>query len=85
VRQLTVAYGAKMAVDSVSFEIRRGEIFGLLGPNGAGKTSTLSAIEGLLKPSPERFWSMASIADVIPTKPGPEWGCSFRRPAFSPS
>ena len=47
---LTVAYGPKTAVDSVSFEIRRGEIFGLLGPNGAGKTSTLSAIEGLVKP-----------------------------------
>ncbi len=50
VRDLTVAYGPKRAVDAVSFEIRRGEIFGLLGPNGAGKTSTLSAIEGLLKP-----------------------------------
>ena len=50
VRGLTVAYGAKTAVDGVSFEIRRGEIFGLLGPNGAGKTSTLSAIEGLVKP-----------------------------------
>jgi ABC-type Fe3+/spermidine/putrescine transport system ATPase subunit len=50
VRDLTVAYGPKTAVDAVSFEIRRGEIFGLLGPNGAGKTSTLSAIEGLLKP-----------------------------------
>jgi len=50
VRDLTVAYGAKTAVDAVSFEIRRGEIFGLLGPNGAGKTSTLSAIEGLVKP-----------------------------------
>jgi ABC-2 type transport system ATP-binding protein len=50
VRDLTVAYGDKRAVDSVSFEIRQGEIFGLLGPNGAGKTSTLSAIEGLLKP-----------------------------------
>jgi len=50
VRDLTVSYGPKRAVDSVSFEIRRGEIFGLLGPNGAGKTSTLSAIEGLLKP-----------------------------------
>ena len=47
---LTVAYGPKTAVDSISFEIRRGEIFGLLGPNGAGKTSTLSAIEGLVKP-----------------------------------
>jgi ABC-2 type transport system ATP-binding protein len=50
VRDLTVAYGPKTAVDAVSFEIRRGEIFGLLGPNGAGKTSTLSAIEGLVKP-----------------------------------
>ena len=50
VRDLIVAYGPKTAVDSISFEIRRGEIFGLLGPNGAGKTSTLSAIEGLVKP-----------------------------------
>jgi ABC-2 type transport system ATP-binding protein len=50
VRDLTVAYGSKTAVDSISFEIRRGEIFGLLGPNGAGKTSTLSAIEGLVRP-----------------------------------
>jgi ABC-2 type transport system ATP-binding protein len=50
IRGLTVAYGAKVAVSDVSFSIARGEIFGLLGPNGAGKTSTLSAIEGLLKP-----------------------------------
>jgi ABC-2 type transport system ATP-binding protein len=50
VRDLTVAYGAKKAVDAIGFEIHRGEIFGLLGPNGAGKTSTLSAIEGLVKP-----------------------------------
>jgi ABC-2 type transport system ATP-binding protein len=51
VRHLSVTYGPKVAVDDASLEIRRGEIFGLLGPNGAGKTSTLSAIEGLLKPS----------------------------------
>ena len=50
VRNLTVAYGATKAVDDVSFQVLHGEIFGLLGPNGAGKTSTLSAIEGLLKP-----------------------------------
>ena len=50
VRNLTVAYGATKAVDDVSFQVVHGEIFGLLGPNGAGKTSTLSAIEGLLKP-----------------------------------
>ena len=51
IRHLSVAYGPKVAVDDANLEIRRGEIFGLLGPNGAGKTSTLSAIEGLLKPS----------------------------------
>jgi ABC-2 type transport system ATP-binding protein len=50
VSDLTVVYGPKTAVDSISFQIRRGEIFGLLGPNGAGKTSTLSAIEGLVRP-----------------------------------
>jgi ABC-2 type transport system ATP-binding protein len=50
VRGLAVAYGTKTAVDDVSVQIARGEIFGLLGPNGAGKTSTLSAIEGLVKP-----------------------------------
>jgi ABC-2 type transport system ATP-binding protein len=50
IEDLTVAYGPKIAVAGVSFQIRRGEIFGLLGPNGAGKTSTLSAVEGLIKP-----------------------------------
>jgi len=48
---LQVQYGTRTVVDGVSFHIRRGEIFGLLGPNGAGKTSTLSAIEGLLRPA----------------------------------
>jgi ABC-2 type transport system ATP-binding protein len=51
IADLIVRYGTRTAVDEVSLQIRRGEIFGLLGPNGAGKTSTLSAIEGLLKPS----------------------------------
>jgi ABC-2 type transport system ATP-binding protein len=50
VENLHIAYGAQVAVDGIGFSVRPGEIFGLLGPNGAGKTSTLSAIEGLLKP-----------------------------------
>lgn len=50
VDDLHVSYGAKRAVDGLSLEIGGREIFGLLGPNGAGKTSTLSAIEGLLRP-----------------------------------
>lgn len=38
------------AVDNLSFQINRGEIFGLLGPNGAGKTTTVKMIVGMLKP-----------------------------------
>ena len=43
-------YGDFVAVDGISFEVHRGEIFGLLGPNGAGKTSTLESLEGLRVP-----------------------------------
>ena len=37
-------YGDFVAVNGISFEVHRGEIFGLLGPNGAGKTSTLESL-----------------------------------------
>lgn len=47
---LEKAYGDFKAVDGVSFQVRRGEVFGLLGPNGAGKTTTMEMIEGLRKP-----------------------------------
>ena len=50
VEGLNVFYGTFHAVKNISFTVKHGEIFGLLGPNGAGKTSTLSSIEGLLKP-----------------------------------
>src|SRR5207249_1987192 len=42
--QLTVRYGAFVAVDHLDLEVRRGELFGLLGPNGAGKSSTLRVL-----------------------------------------
>lgn len=48
---LTVQFGGLVALDSVSFEIRRGEILGLIGPNGAGKTTCFNAITGVYKPS----------------------------------
>lgn len=44
-------YGSFVAVEDVSFEVQRGEIFGLLGPNGAGKTSILETLEGLREPN----------------------------------
>jgi ABC-2 type transport system ATP-binding protein len=43
-------YGDVVAVDGLSFEVRRGECYGLLGPNGAGKTTTIEILEGLLVP-----------------------------------
>ncbi|MFO7836616.1 MAG: ATP-binding cassette domain-containing protein [Candidatus Thorarchaeota archaeon] len=48
---LTKDYGPLRAVDHVSFEIRRGEVFGLLGPNGAGKTTTIRTMTGLIPPT----------------------------------
>jgi ABC-2 type transport system ATP-binding protein len=44
---LRKTYGRVVAVDQVSFEVRKGEIFGLIGPNGAGKTTTMECVEGL--------------------------------------
>ncbi|HEX4024998.1 MAG TPA: ATP-binding cassette domain-containing protein [Steroidobacteraceae bacterium] len=51
VQQLVKRFGAFVAVDHISFEVRRGEIFGVLGPNGAGKTTTFRMLCGLLTPS----------------------------------
>jgi ABC-2 type transport system ATP-binding protein len=48
VRDLVRRFGSFTAVDQVSFDVRRGEIFGLLGPNGAGKTTTFRMLCGLL-------------------------------------
>jgi ABC-2 type transport system ATP-binding protein len=47
VRDLTKSYDDKQVVKSISFEVKKGEIFGILGPNGAGKTTTLEMIETL--------------------------------------
>lgn len=50
-KDLHKSYSDNHAVKGVSFEIKRGEIFGLLGPNGAGKTTTISMLTGLLEPT----------------------------------
>ncbi len=47
---LQKSYGSLTAVDGVSFEVQRGEIFGLIGPNGAGKTTTMECVEGHRRP-----------------------------------
>ena len=49
-KSLVKIYGKRKVVDSVSIEIKRGEVVGLLGPNGAGKTTTFYMITGMIKP-----------------------------------
>ncbi len=57
-------YGDFVAVDGITFDVRRGEIFGLLGPNGAGKTTTLESLEGLRAPD----GGALRVAGIDPTR-----------------
>jgi ABC-2 type transport system ATP-binding protein len=50
-QNLTKAFGAKLAVNGVSFTVDRGEVLGFLGPNGAGKSTTMRMITGFIPPS----------------------------------
>ena len=51
---LTKKFGTFTAVDHVSFDVKRGEIFGFLGANGAGKTTAMRMLSGLSKPTSGR-------------------------------
>ena len=51
IENLCKSFGSIKAVDDISFEVKRGEVFGLLGPNGAGKSTTISIISTLLPPT----------------------------------
>src|SRR5579875_2860339 len=50
-QNLTKQYGKRLAVDNLSLDISRGDIFGFLGPNGAGKTTTIRMVFGLITPT----------------------------------
>jgi ABC-2 type transport system ATP-binding protein len=52
---VTKRYGAVIALDELTFDVRRGEMFGLIGPDGAGKTTTIRLIGGLLHPDGGRI------------------------------
>ncbi len=64
VNGITKTFGPVVAVNGLSFEVKKGEIFGLLGPNGAGKTTTIKLILGLL----EADNGDISVFDLNPSK-----------------
>ena len=51
VKQLSKIYGTQLAVDAISFDLKKGEIVGFLGPNGAGKSTTMKMITGYIEPT----------------------------------
>lgn len=64
VKNLTKIYGKQKALDSISFEIKEGEIAGFIGPNGAGKSTTMKILTGYIPPtSGEAFLNGISIYD----------------------
>ena len=58
--RLSRTFGAFRAVDDVTFDVRRGEVFGFLGSNGAGKSTTIRMLCGLLRPTSGR----ATVAGI---------------------
>ena len=62
-KDLTMRFGDFVAVDHVSFRIRRGEIFGFLGSNGCGKSTTMKMLTGLLEASAGQAWLFGQLVD----------------------
>src|ERR1700740_1961579 len=55
IQNLVKAFGAKRAVDDISFSVERGEVLGFLGPNGAGKSTTMRMVTGFMPPTSGRI------------------------------
>ena len=81
VEALTRRFGDFVAVDRVSFGIRRGEIFGFLGPNGAGKTTTIKMLAGLLEPTSGR--GLVAGHDIRTERPAVKQSIGYMSQLFS--
>ncbi|MCH5347046.1 MAG: ABC transporter ATP-binding protein, partial [Muribaculaceae bacterium] len=71
---LTKCFGSFTAVDHISFEVKKGEIFGFLGANGAGKTTAIRMLCGLSRPSAGEAWvagyNVATQSEKVKTRIG---------------
>jgi ABC-2 type transport system ATP-binding protein len=81
VRTLSKRYGARRAVDDISFSLTAGEIVGFLGPNGAGKTTTMRMICGLIRPS---AGSVEVLGQRVPGSSLRQLGAMIEEPSFYP-
>jgi ABC-2 type transport system ATP-binding protein len=68
-RSLSKQFGARRALDAVSFELRPGELVALTGPNGAGKTTLLSILAGVLRPTSGEVTRPAHEIGWVPQQP----------------
>jgi ABC-2 type transport system ATP-binding protein len=68
-RSLSKRFGARRALDDISFELNSGELVALIGPNGAGKTTLLSILAGVLKPTAGEVTRQAREIGWVPQQP----------------
>lgn len=81
---LTKRFGQRIAVDNLSLEVGRGEVFGLLGPNGAGKTTTIGMLLGLVRPTSGRARVLGYDITRQPAAALQHVGAMIEAPAFYP-
>jgi ABC-2 type transport system ATP-binding protein len=84
VEHLVKSYGPIMAVDDISFQVSRGEVFGMLGPNGAGKTTTAEIIEGLRPMDSGQVTVLGIDVTKTPSKIKQRIGIQLQSPSLMP-
>jgi ABC-2 type transport system ATP-binding protein len=83
-RHLTKHYGARVAVNDLTLEVRRGEIYGFLGPNGAGKTTTIRMCLGLITPTAGQVEILGCDVARTGKQVLPHVGALIEQPALYP-
>jgi ABC-2 type transport system ATP-binding protein len=85
VENLVKVYGPIRAVDGISFDVKKGEVFGMLGPNGAGKTTTVEIIEGLRKADSGNVTVLGMDVARVPTAIKQRIGAQLQTPSLMPA